>query len=150
MDMTNDRILAGLIRDLKELTDDYETQKRDYEKAIAERKHYLLAGDSASGKKEPPVRAGMYFGMDIGSAMQAYLTDRGGGPIKRKKIAIDLALAEAKMGDPSRHERHVKITANNNRGIFRYDEDTDTVALVSHSPPKRHERNTKIVEANRK
>ena len=107
----------------------YEVQRKHLKESIATLKNAALAlrPDYDLTKKVTP---GEFRGLEIKSAMQAYLSQRGGGPVKRDRIAVDLAIAGVDLGTPKRHARHIKITANNNKSLFFYDEDTDTVRLV--------------------
>jgi hypothetical protein len=70
------------------------------------------------------VKEGQFKGMDISSALEAYLHERGGRPIEIEKIAQDLEIAGVKLGKTRpRYIINLRITASNNRA-FRYADHT--------------------------
>jgi hypothetical protein len=129
MEHTDDAVLQTLINERHFRAQEYARKLQEFDSAIADRRRKLLEG-APREQGDIPVRPREFKGIKTKHALISYLTVRGGRPVKRKQIALDLAFGEAEMGAPERHERTLKITANNNRGLLFYDEDTDTISLV--------------------
>lgn len=84
----------------------------------------------------PEVKPGQWRGMDIKSALVAYLNERPGG-VLTTRVAADLARGGVELGKKrSDPRRYVRITIGNNRKVFNYDENTDTVRLFSEVKPE--------------
>ena len=87
-----------------------------------------------------PVTPGQYMGLKLSTAVQAYLSDRGRGPIKLSQVVHDLIAGGFKIfrtkskyhqgetRDPN--ARDLRLLANNNRKRFQYDPTgEETIAL---------------------
>lgn len=84
----------------------------------------------------PEVRPGQWRGMDIKSALVAYLNERPGG-VLTTRVAADLVRGGVEFGKKrSDPRRYVRITIGNNRKVFAYDETTDTVRLLAEQKPE--------------
>jgi hypothetical protein len=94
-----------------------------------------------AGEKSPkPVIPGQYSGMKLSTAVQAYLSERGRGPIACVKIVEDMISGGLEIerrrskqrGLPPKKPdtRDIRLLAANNKRRFRYDRTSDTVQLV--------------------
>lgn len=102
------------------------------------------AGDgsllAAQQDGQKPVIPGQYSGMKLSTAVQAYLSERGRGPVNISVLVKDLTAGGFKviqsraigpkkgsLRDPD--TRDLRLLANNNRMRFSYDSTADTIAL---------------------
>lgn len=131
MVQNNDFILKMYMDNRAELM----AQVHKIEQLIAERKAELMSSTQVDTDKK--VRPGQYVGLKIADALENYLSERGGGPIKIDKIAADLAVAGVKLGQLERHQRNIKIMIASAAGIGRFelDDATDAVTLVRGPAP---------------
>lgn len=74
---------------------------------------------SAGANTVPPVVKGQYQGMDMSSALEAYLKSRPGMRIPIAKVTEDLTIGGAKLG--TRPEHNLKITVSNHKKLVRRD-----------------------------
>ena len=85
---------------------------------------------------EIPVRPGQYKGLKAGVALHAYLSERGGGPIKIDRVVKDLIDGGANLGTSKdskgidRRPRVVRNTITNNRQ-FRYADRGETMVELA-------------------
>ena len=124
-----DLVLETLEEKRRQLRADFEAQIRVLDEAIANIKKSRLAKNEIGSDKLPVVIPREYSGMGMAAALQAYLNKSKGGPISVARAAVDLALGGINMGNPERHERNLKICISNNRRLFVYDRDDNTVRL---------------------
>jgi hypothetical protein len=83
---------------------------------------------------------GQYSGMKLSTAVQAYLSDRGRGPVGCRKLVEDLTLAgvrvEMKRSKLHKGEardldtRDLRLLAANNTKRYAYDSTTDSLSLI--------------------
>jgi len=97
-------------------------------------------GHSVSESALKPVSAGQYAGMKLTVATQAFLTERGGGPLQIMKIVEGLIAGGCKIAqtrskyhkaEPPRdpNARDLRRQANSNRPRYVYDLKDETLAL---------------------
>src|ERR1700738_516437 len=99
MEHTDDAVLETLINARNLLAQEYARKLQEFDSTIADRKRKLLE-TTPREQGDIPVRPREFKGIKTTHALISYLTARGGGPVKIKKIAADLAFGEAKMGGP--------------------------------------------------
>jgi hypothetical protein len=86
------------------------------------------------------VRPGHYAGMEISVALQAYLLERGRGPVPMKRVIRDLAIGDTKTVNKYKDDldgqarKYVTITIRNNKPIFGFDKPNDVVWLATAEP----------------
>ena len=126
LEESRSRMVEGFNRDLAEI-----------DTAIAQLRavNGSGSGNSEAWKADIQVRAGQYKGMDLRPALEAYLLERGGGPVDIREAVKDLALAGADLGQTKeRYVRNVRITVSNSR-VLRYgDRGKNTVELANRMP----------------
>jgi hypothetical protein len=101
---------------------------------VAEGKELETAGETKA------VIPGQYSGMKLSTAVQAYLSDRGRGPVGCRKLVEDLTLAgvrvEMKRSKLHKGEardldtRDLRLLAANNTKRYAYDSTTDSLSLI--------------------
>lgn len=134
----NDPALRGLLRERDIIHQEMTRQLQTLDEEIARRRHSLMDGTSP-GARQSQVSPGQYKGIKTADALENYLENRGGGPIKLAQAAADLAMAGVKISKkPGREEQNMKIMfkMGQNQQKFSYDEATDTVSLVRATTPK--------------
>jgi len=78
-----------------------------------------------------PVRLGQYKGMKLAPALDAYVRERGGGPIDIDQAIKDLEMGGAPLGQTKeRYKRNVRITISNSRTLRYGDRGKRTVELA--------------------
>ena len=99
------------------------------------------------------IEPGKYAGMKLSTAVQAYLADRGRGPILLARVIQDLITAGVLVGKEHKipDTRDLRLLCANNRKRFAYDVQADTISLRT-SPGNdtgRVSRGRKVVPAAR-
>lgn len=124
--------IEALEKARKDITDRYEREVAEINAAIAELGKQPGA-EPTSGQSAPKIRPGQFSGMEAATALQVYLSDRGGGPVSLEQATREMRAGGLKPDwSDQRYPRNVKIMLNNgrNREIFRYDERSDAVELI--------------------
>jgi hypothetical protein len=119
------QVLADYQRELAEIDTAIENLQRQKTDAQVNG-----GAETAEQPRLIPVRPGQFKGMKTAAALQAYLNERRGGPVPIGQTVHDLLLADVDLGQPSRHERNLKIVLANNTKQFKYNDGSDSVELV--------------------
>lgn len=101
--------------------------------AIAEGKTVAqpkAAAGTDEGRNRPPL-PGQYAGMKLSTAVQAYLSERGRGPVLVSQVVSDLATGGVLVGKHRKmpDTRDLRLLCANNRKRFYYDVQADTISL---------------------
>ncbi|HEX6805170.1 MAG TPA: hypothetical protein VF133_15930 [Terriglobales bacterium] len=100
--------------------------------ALAEGKQVAMqqAASSESGRDRAPA-PGQYAGMKLSTAVQAYLSERGRGPVLLSQAVRDLTIAGVLVGKHRQlpDTRDLRLLCANNRKRFQYDTVADTISL---------------------
>lgn len=134
----NDPALRGLLRERDIIHQEMTKQLQTLDEEIARRRHALMNLDSTN-ETAATIPRKQWVRFSTADALETYLEERGGGPIKLDQVAADLAVAGVKLSKkPGREIQNIKITlsAAGNHKRFAYDESTDTVSLVRATTPK--------------
>ena len=128
-----DAFIANLERLKQEVLDQAKQQVVEIERTI-ERLKLEQDGEAAQPPtredSEQPVTPGQFKDMKSAPALQAYLLQRGGGPVKIDRCVADLEKGEADLGADDRHERNLKIAISMRKDLFRVNEKNGTVEMI--------------------
>lgn len=98
-------------------------------------------GKAKEPATEKAITPGQYSGLKLSTAAQAYLGDRGRGPISCSRVVQDLTLAGVVVKQTrSKHHkdlqrnlntRDIRLLAANNTKRFSYDSTTDSISMTT-------------------
>lgn len=123
--------IKALERAIRESRERFDREQRELEESLAGLRALAARATPKGGHGDSQVRSGQFAGMEISPAAQAYLNARGG---REKDVPVDevvraLQVGRAKMGQPDRQPRNVRIAFTHNPDTFAYDKEKDTVRL---------------------